>query len=274
MEYIVPHPMSILEALSLLSPGSSKTTFREWIKEGRVFVEGIQVKLSSEIIQGGQKISLKGKRKISGAIPIVYEDTHFVVVDKPCGWLSVSTNFENEKTVHAYLKQMYRQVYVVHRLDQDTSGIMLFALSEEGFLGLKSLFKSHTIEREYIALVEGKMHSKKGTWKSFLYEDSSYYVHSTQDPSKGQLAITHYEELEPQGRNTLIKLRLETGKKNQIRVHCQENGHPIVGDKKYGGKASKRLFLHAHYLGFQHPITKKKMSFRSPVPKDFSRASF
>lgn len=269
MDYTASHTMTVLEALSLLSPGSSKTTMRDWIKEGRVNVDGSQVRLSSAIIHEGQTVSLGGKRKKNSPIPIVYEDAHFVVVDKPSGWLSVSTNFENEKTVHAYLKKIYKQVFVVHRLDQDTSGIMLFALTEEAFKGLKSLFKSHDIEREYIALVEGKMPMSTGTWRSYLFEDSNYYVHSTQDPLKGELAITHYEVLKPKGRNTLIKLRLETGKKNQIRVHCQDAGHPVVGDKKYGGQGSDRLYLHACHLGFKHPITKKQMSFSSESSIEF-----
>lgn len=273
MEYTLKEPLSVLEALTLLSPDSSKTTLREWLKEGRITVDGAPVKLANTQLQANQIIALTGKKRVMASkVPILYEDAHLVVVDKPIGWLSVATHFEKEETIHGFLKERYRpkKVYVVHRLDQDTSGVMLFALSEEAYEGLKALFKEHTIEREYVAVSEGKLAAEKGTWQSYLHEDAAYHVHSSQNPEKGQLAITHYEVLNS-ARNTLLKLRLETGKKNQIRVHCQENGCPIIGDKKYGGRESliKRLCLHAHLLGFIHPITKKEMSFRSPIPEKF-----
>ncbi|MBS4168079.1 RluA family pseudouridine synthase [Parachlamydia sp. AcF125] len=276
MQYTLLGPLTVLEALTKLSPDSSKTTLREWLRDGRVFVDGQLVKIASTPLQSGQTISLGSKPARKEKVPILYEDPHLVVIEKPAGLLSVATHFDKTHTAHAYLKERFRprKVYVVHRLDQETSGVMLFALSEEGYFGLKELFANHDIDRQYTAVVHGKMPQRAGTWRSYLYEDKAYVVHSTQDPEKGELAITHFQILESRSSYSLLKLTLETGKKNQIRVHCEENGVPIVGDKKYGGEESiiaHRLCLHAHHLGFVHPIYKKEMSFDSPIPEKFYR---
>ena len=166
-----------------------------------------------------------------------------------------------------------RRVHIVHRLDQDTSGVMLFALSEEGKIGLKELFAAHDLVRQYVGIVEGTFTQAKGTWKSYLFEDKNYRVHVVRSAEKGELAITHYL-LEGNTRQfSRLRLTLETGRKNQIRVHCQNAGHSIVGDYKYGAKtdAMKRLALHAHLLEFIHPLTGEEMTFCSPIPEEFDR---
>ncbi|EFB40368.1 RluA family pseudouridine synthase [Parachlamydia acanthamoebae] len=275
MEYTLSEPLNALDALAKLSPNSSKTTLREWLKHERVFVDDQIVKIASTPLEAGQTISLGVRKARKEKVPILYEDAHLVVIEKPAGLLSVATNFDKAKTAHAFLKERYRprKVYVVHRLDQDTSGVMLFALTGEAFFGLKALFADHDIDREYTAVVHGKMTQQEGTWQSYLYEDKAYVVHSTQDPDKGELAITHFKTVEARTHFSLLNLKLETGKKNQIRVHCEDHGFPIVGDKKYGGEGeshiTKRLCLHAHHLGFVHPIYKKEMSFDSPIPEKF-----
>jgi tRNA pseudouridine32 synthase/23S rRNA pseudouridine746 synthase/23S rRNA pseudouridine1911/1915/1917 synthase len=162
-------------------------------------------------------------------------------------------------------------VQVVHRLDQDTSGVMLFALSHDGYTKLKEIFEKHDIERAYSAIVEGVVKPESGTWTSYLFEDERYHVHSSNDPEKGRVAITHYSVKSASQHYSLLEVKLETGRKNQIRVHCKDAGCPIVGDKKYGNPSStgKRLYLHAHLLAFEHPITGKSMRFVSPAPKSF-----
>jgi len=180
----------------------------------------------------------------------------------------VATAFEKGETAHALLRKKYhpRTVHVVHRLDQDTSGVMLFALSEKARDKLKEMFEKHSLQRVYCALIEGKLPQEQGSWVSYQFEDAQYYVHNSDDPAKGKMAITHYRVKESSKRFSLLELTLETGRKNQIRVHCQAAGHPIAGDKKYGSSCDPgRLCLHAQFLGFIHPITGKQLSFTSDV---------
>lgn len=277
MKYQTTENMNLLTALEKLSPGSSKTTMRSWIKDGRVLVDGRVIKKTDHALVLGQVVSLgEKKRRAEGNLQLLYEDAHIVVVEKPIGMLSVATAFETEDTVHAHLKERYRpyKVFVVHRLDQDTSGVMLFARTEEAYIRLKETFEAHDIEREYEAIVEGVIEEGNGTWNSYLYEDPNYVVHSSQDPScGGKYATTHYIVIGKTKHWTRLILNLETGRKNQIRVHCRDSGHPIVGDRKYGAKPSplKRMCLHARLLVFNHPITQKKMHFSSPVPESFDK---
>lgn len=274
MKKMIKEATPLMEALMALSPNSSKTTLKSWVRDGRVSIDGNPVSSMDIILTPGQTLSLNARAKfVSGGIRILFEDKHLVIIDKPTGVLSVSTVFQKEETAHAFLKSKYRpkKVYVVHRLDQDTSGVMVFALSEEGYTGLKKIFKDHDIDRVYYALVEGTMKSKSGTWKCYLYEDSNYVVHPTKDSSLGELAITHYKVLTSVKHYTLLELKLETGKKNQIRVHCQLAGNPVAGDKKYGAQTDplKRLGLHAGLLAFIHPVTGKRHSIQSPLPTVF-----
>lgn len=269
-------PCSLLEALCLLSPGSSKNTLRSWIAQGRVFVNGNAAKDAKFQLQPSDLLELREKKKIlKSGIEIIYEDSDLVVIDKPSGLLSVAAAFEKEETARGLLKKHYsgKQVFAVHRLDQDTSGLMLFALNQETCEKLKKLFEIHDIERAYTALVEGEMKTLSGTWKSYLYEDATYRVHETKDAEKGKIAISHYRVVKSSRFYSLIEVVLETGRKNQIRVHCQSAGHPIAGDKKYGAKSSpiKRLALHAHLIGFKHPSSGKMMRFERKAPESFQR---
>jgi tRNA pseudouridine32 synthase/23S rRNA pseudouridine746 synthase/23S rRNA pseudouridine1911/1915/1917 synthase len=277
MKYKVTKESTLLEALAIFAPDSSKTTLRSWIKEGRISVNDIPQKLSNTQVFEGQTIVLHDKAKLTekGDVRIIYEDQHIVAIDKPSGLLSVSTAFEPKKTAHGYLKNYFKpkKIYVVHRLDQDTSGVMIFALSEEAYINLKDMFEQHALERAYTAIVEGQLDESKGTWRSYLVEDETYFVRETQNENAGRLAITHYDVLKSSRNYSALNLKLETGRKNQIRVHCQNAGHSIVGDKKYGATSNpiKRLCLHAHLLAFEHPITKKKMHFESPLPEDLKK---
>jgi 23S rRNA pseudouridine1911/1915/1917 synthase len=153
----------------------------------------------------------------------------------------------------------------VHRLDQGTSGVMLFVYNEKAQGHMKKQFEEHSIVRIYLGLIEGNLPSPSGTWESNLREDDAYFVRSS---PHGEKAITHYEVVAKRKKSSLVRFALETGKKNQIRVHTSEAGHPIVGDKKYGAKTNpyKRLCLHAHFLSFEHPATGKRLAFTSPLP--------
>ncbi len=274
MKYIAPDNIILLDALARLSPNSSRNTLRSWVKEGRVQVDGMTSILPQAEIKAGQSITIGPRKKfIRENIEILYEDGDLVIIDKPSTLLSVSTAFEKGDTAHGVLKHHYhpRKVFVVHRLDQDTSGVMVFAFNEQTCSALKSLFAAHDIQRSYTAIVEGKMSAHSGTWESYLIEDANYVVHETEDETKGERAVTHYYVEKSNRRYTWLTLTLETGRKNQIRVHCQSAGHSIIGDKKYGSKVNpiKRLCLHAHLLAFKHPTSRKLLTFESKVPNEF-----
>lgn len=276
MKYETNRPITLLEALTLMAPDSSKTTLRTWLKAGRVSVDGTVEKVGSTILTAGQQITLGVKEKImEEGIKVLYEDSHIIAIEKPEGMLSVSTEFEKGHTAHAILKNKFRpkKVYVVHRLDQDTSGVMIFALNEKTKEMLKKIFEKHDIERHYIAIIEGALEQPKGTWECYLAEDANYRVFKTNNPDKGQRAITHYEVVATNKKYSKLDVTLETGRKNQIRVHCQLSGHPVVGDNKYDSAVDplRRLCLHARYLSFIHPITGKKIVLESPEPERFKK---
>lgn len=208
-------------------------------------------------------------------LDIIYEDKEILVLNKPTKKLTVATDKEQNRTLYhearEYIKKQNprNKIFIVHRLDKDTSGVILFAKNER----LKKLFQDNwdylCQKREYIAIVEGKPNKKKDTVKSYLAETKTLQVYSTDDQKKGRLAITEYEMLESNKSYSLVKINIKTGRKNQIRVHMSDIGCPIVGDKKYNSKTNpiNRLGLHASILEIKHPITKKIMKFEAKVPK-------
>lgn len=274
MKYTTERQMAVLEALQAMSPDSSKSTLRSWLKDGRILLNDQPCLDANKLLEIGETVSLVKKRKMLPLkVEILYEDGDFVVIDKPNGLLSVATDTQLERTAHAVLKEYYhpKRVYVVHRLDQDTSGVMLFALNKGALEKLKVKFAEHDIKRCYTAIVEGSMDGHKGTWKEHLLEDEQYHVRV--NPA-GELAITHWQIERAADKVSRLNITLETGKKNQIRVHCAHAGHPVIGDSKYGAKTNPihRLGLHAHLLAFAHPMTGKWMEFTSPIPDSFERA--
>jgi 23S rRNA pseudouridine1911/1915/1917 synthase len=274
MKMKAPQDTTLLEVLQLLSPESSKNTLRSWVEKGRVIVEGRALKKGSTPIKKGQLVTV-GKRTsfVRHDVEILHEDEHIVVINKPEGLLSVSTDFEENLTAHGVLKRRFhsKRVYPVHRLDRETSGVMVFAYTEHARAHLKKLFQAHDIQREYVALVEGVLEKPSGTWRGFLKEDASFFVKPTLNADEGQIAITHYHVVKKRANTTFLRLKLETGRKNQIRVHCQIAGHPVVGDQKYGAQTNpfSRLCLHAQKLAFTHPQTGKLMKFEVPLPEMF-----
>ncbi|CCB89051.1 ribosomal large subunit pseudouridine synthase D [Simkania negevensis Z] len=264
---------SLLEVLEELFPDSSKTTLRSWIKNGRFIRDGQLLRSPQIVISKGTELSFESKVKHSSfGIKILYEDKDIVVVQKPAGLLSVATHFEEKETVHAALKSrgVAKRVLPVHRLDRETSGVMVFAYTERAKEGLKKQFHLHTMGRQYLAVLEGSIEEKKGMWKSMLKEDANYFVSSHPE---GKEAITHYKVVQRKGDYTAVQVTLETGRKNQIRAHASEAGFPVVGDMKYGATKNPlgRLGLHASLLSFIHPVTKKKMEFKSLPPPTFNR---
>ncbi len=273
MHWKAPQDSTLLEALITLATDSSKNTIRSWIKEGRIELEGKVVKDGKQKVRQGEVLSLtERKHYMDHGIEVLFEDDHLICLYKPEGLLSVATELDPFFNVHSFLKQRFhsRRVYPVHRLDRETSGVMLFAYNEEAKEDLKKQFEVHSIERKYYAIVEGNVLEDQGTWKSYLEEVDAYHVFSSDHPGRGKLAITHFKVLQRASETTLLEVTLETGRKNQIRVQASKAGHPVLGDKKYKASISygKRVYLHAAHLGFVHPFTKKKMVF-TKEPEEF-----
>jgi tRNA pseudouridine32 synthase/23S rRNA pseudouridine746 synthase/23S rRNA pseudouridine1911/1915/1917 synthase len=223
-----------------------------------------------------QKVEFGAKRRlVAKRIPVLFEDKDLVVLSKPAGLLSVDLDQGGEESLHSLLKEHYapHRIYVVHRLDRDTSGLIVFARSQRALDGLKKQLQGHRISRQYVALVEGKVISQRGRWDSFLQDGKDRVVRTTGGERRGKRAVTHYRVLGRNAKYSCLSVRLETGRKNQIRVHCQAAGHSIVGDMKYGASSDpiKRLGLHAESLTFTHPVNGRAMSFESPAPDAFQR---
>jgi len=207
-------------------------------------------------------------------LDILYEDKFIIVINKPSGLLTISTNKEKERTlfhyVYEYLKQKNKnnKIFIVHRLDKDTSGIVVFAKDERTKFYLQENWND--FKRGYVAVVEGKVKNKKGVLKSYLMETKTLYTYSVNDKN-GKLAITEYEKVLENKKYTMLSLNLKTGRKNQIRVQLSDLGNPIVGDKKYGIKKDpiRRMALHANYLEFIHPKTKEKIVIDIDIPNSF-----
>lgn len=195
------------------------------------------------------------------------------------GLLSVNTERQKERTAYTilneYVKRSGRQnrVYIVHRLDRDTSGLMMFAKDEKTQHTLRDNWHKIVFDRRYVAVVAGDMEQNAGTVRSWL-TDRKLYVYSSPTDDGGQEAITHYRTIKRANNFSLLELNLETGRKNQIRVHMQDLGHPIVGDGRYGLEDLNpigRLALHAFKLCFYHPVTGEEMEFETPYPADFKK---
>ena len=208
-------------------------------------------------------------------LDIIYEDKYLIVINKPSHMLTISTENEKEKTLfHKVMlyekrKNKNNKVFIVHRLDRDTSGLVVFAKNQDVKNKLQNNWDK--TRRGYVAVVNGKT-KEKDTLRSYLMETKTLYVYSTNDSKNGKLAITEYEKVMENKRLTLLKIKLKTGRKNQIRVQLNDNGNSIVGDKKYGDikfDPLRRLCLHANYLEFIHPVTNERLVFETNIPKDF-----
>jgi 23S rRNA pseudouridine1911/1915/1917 synthase len=261
----------LIEALVFHANGASKTTLKDLIQTRRVLVDGKVISNPKALVSEAQKIVIAPKEKSAGPnIKIFYDDPHLVVCYKPENLLSVAQDIGNHASLHGYLKNYFKQkITPVHRLDRGTSGVLVFAKTEKAKEGLKELFFEHDIVREYIGVLNGVLTVDKGTWQDYLIEDDRGVVHITKDTQEGRLAITNYEVIDRNQTHTLVRFKLETGRKHQIRVQANSRGYPLVGDDTYGRNKARRMLLHAEKLEFVHPITKKMMKFHAPLPDTF-----
>jgi tRNA pseudouridine32 synthase/23S rRNA pseudouridine746 synthase/23S rRNA pseudouridine1911/1915/1917 synthase len=212
-------------------------------------------------------------------VELLYEDDDILVVNKPCGLLTMGTDRDKTRTAHTILNDYVRKgnsksrnrIYIVHRLDRETSGVLIFAKSEKAKLILQEQWKSS--EKKYLTVVYGALAPKEGMISSYLAENSAYSVYSTPDSAKGKLSHTSYKVLKEAKGLSLLEIHLLTGRKHQIRVHLSEKGHPVVGDKRYGkaGDGYNCLALHAKSLSCAHPVSGKQLFFETAIPEYFIR---
>lgn len=281
--YLVQEDSELLSYLLKNNLVKNRTSTKSLLKNRCISVDGNVVSKYNYLLKKGQKIEISKKgfhgHLSTEGVEILFEDKDVIVVNKPCGLLSISADDKSQKTVYRLLRDYvkYRnasdKIFVVHRLDRETSGLMMFAKSENIKTTLQNAWKDIVTERGYYAIVEGKPKDAEGTISSFLYESDAMKVHSSFDPRDGVKAITHYSLLQSNKHYSLLKVNLETGKKNQIRVHMQELGNPVIGDKKYGAKTNpiNRLGLHAFSLGFKHPLTREDIFIETKLPLKFRR---
>ena len=279
MRYQVTNAQSLLDALSQLYPDTSRTTLRQMLQGGRVRVNGEAAIDAKRPVAAGDEVTVVSRAEavtLPPTLTLLHEDDDVIVVIKANGLLTVATEREPENNAHQMLNEYLQQksggrIHVVHRLDRETSGVLVFAKNFRAREALKEKFAAHDIDRVYVAIVEGKMQPPRGTIESNLLERPNLRMESVKKHPEAKLAITHYKTLDVAGPYSMLEVTLETGRKNQIRAHLSEAGHPIVGDPFYGSTTNplRRLGLHARVLGFVHPTTGKRMTFTAPLPQQF-----
>lgn len=274
-------PMPLLEFLRSNLPQLSRTAVKALLKYDQIRLEGTVTNQFDIPVAPGQTISINFSRPwqtlSNPRLRIVYEDDDIIVVNKGYGLLSVGTDNKKEGTAYSilrdYLKRLNpaNKLFIVHRLDQHTSGLMLFAKSIKAKEAMQHNWNNMVLDRRYAAIVEGCPEPAEGVRRSRLLENAQHLMYSTDDP-KGLEAVTRYKVLKSRNGYSLVDVSLDTGRKNQIRVHMHDMGTPIAGDRRYGAKTSPihRLALHARTLRFVHPMTHKDMNFSIPLPASFN----
>ena len=262
-------------------PGQGRNNIKSLLSNHQILVDQDIVTQYNYLLEIGQQVSVQWDKVRKESQPqrleILFEDPYLIVIAKEAGLLSIATAQEKEQTAYSILSDHIKKrdpknrIFVVHRLDRDTSGVMLFAKSENVKELLQKDWKEAVEERSYIAITEGPVNSPEGTITSWLKENKTFTMYSSPKENGGQKAITHYRVLKKNKNFSMLEVNLETGRKNQIRVHMQDIGHSIIGDKKYGSTKNplRRMGLHARVLAFRHPITGEEVRFETEIPKDF-----
>lgn len=276
--------MELLPFLLNVLSGRSRNSVKFILKRGQVSVDGRVKTKHNYLLTPGQTVSvLKNeaakKMETLKGVSILHEDDAIIVIRKEAGLLSIASPKETSQTVYKQLMDYVRlddrknRIFVVHRLDKETSGVMVFAKQEQIKRKLQGSWSENVRERTYIALVEGKVLKNAGIVTSYLKENQVHKMYSTKDKKNGMYAETTYRLIRQNSDFSLLEVELQTGRKNQIRVHMHDLGHPVVGDKKYGATVNpiKRLGLHASVLGFIHPVTEKYVRFQSKPPVSFMK---
>ena len=280
----VTKPNELMKFLIEKFPEKSRTTIKSILAHKQVTVDEMVTTKFDFPLKPGQTVYLNKKK--SEELPrcrgmrMVYEDKDLIVIEKGSGLLSMASDAEKIKTAYSMLSEYVKRsnpnnlIFIVHRLDRDTSGLMMFAKSKRVQEIMQKDWNESIIERSYIAVVEGVVEKSEGTISSWLKENKALVMYSSQTPDDGQKAITNYKVLKTDAHFSLLEVKLETGRKNQIRIHMKDLGHPIAGDKKYGAKLNNplgQMGLHARVLVFKHPTSGKAMRFDTPIPMKFQK---
>ena len=278
--YKVTEKALLLEFLLHKMPDKSRTTVKSFLSHRQVSVNNCVTTRFDAQLDPGSVVAIRRERTHDAfrhpLLRIVYEDEHIIVIDKRHGLLSIGTDKEQQKTafyiLSNYLKRQdpRHRIFVLHRLDRETSGLMMFAKSQEVQERMQRGWKSLVTDRRYVAVTEGAPQDNEGTIVSHLKEDRNHKMWAIRE-SDGPAAVTYYSVLKAGGDYSLLDLKLETGQKNQIRAHLEWIGTPIAGDKKYNARTNPagRVCLHAYRLFINHPVTGEQLDFSTRIPSDF-----
>jgi len=282
LEYNVTEPIGLLNFILLNVSGKSRNNIKSLLTHREVSVDGVTVTQHNYNLQSGQKVCIKTTasraQKDDRTPDIIYEDNEIIVINKPAGLVTVATDTEKDNTAYSLItdyvqrKNRENKIFVVHRLDRDTSGVLLFAKNDKIKYKLQDNWADLVKFRGYIAIVEGKLENKSGQIKSWLRQTKTLLMYSSNISGDGLEAITNYKVMNENSHYSMVDIQLETGRKNQIRVHMKDIGHSVIGDKKYGAETNpiKRLGLHAYKLELSNPISGETMIFEAPIPLSFS----
>lgn len=284
--YKVEEPMELLPFLLKVMNNRSRNSVKSILTRGQVAVDGNIYTKHNHPLTPGQTVSVLSNKEAMRRselidMTILHEDRDIIVINKGAGLLSIAANDPTELTAYSQLSEYVKKenpnnkIFVVHRLDRDTSGVMLYAKSEEIKEALQADWKNIVKERIYTALVEGTVENDHGTLSSWLTENKAMKIYASPVDNGGKHAVTHYRKVRGNENYTLLEVELETGRKHQIRVQLKELGHPVAGDKQYGAATNpmKRLGLHATTLVLVHPGTNKLVRYTAEVPPAFLRLS-
>ena len=274
--FTVNKEMSLLDSIYEFKKDLSKKSIKNLIKNKMVMVNNKIITNNSYMLNINDSIEICYEKRIIPKydLDILYEDEYLIAINKPCGLLSISNDKEKDITAYRmvsdYVKSNNKKnyIFVIHRLDQDTSGILMFCKNEKIRDKMQENWNKIVKKRGYISIVDGKL-SGNGTIHTFLMEDKRQFVYSSKN-GMGKEAITHYSVIKNNNNYSMLQVFIDTGRRNQIRVHLSERGYPIVGDKKYKCKTNpvKRLCLHANMLEFIHPVSKRIVSIKCDIPLD------
>jgi 23S rRNA pseudouridine1911/1915/1917 synthase len=270
--------MTLLDRLGVLFPEASRRSRKQWLERGRVRVNGTVLRRGDTPVTVADRVELGAPAPPAFPVALrrVYEDDDILVIDKPPGLLTIATEHERERTAYRMLAdyvagQPRGRLFIVHRLDRETSGLLVFAKSPMAKQALQEQFAARAVERRYLALVEGRMREASGTLRSRLTTDRSLRVRSIRGRRDGKEAITSHRVIAERRTMTLVELVLTTGRRGQIRAQLAAIGHPIVGDVAYGARSNplRRVCLHATRLAFRS-VDGRRMCFDSPPPPSFT----
>ena len=257
--------------------GQSRNNIKGMLTRGQVQVDGVTVTRHDHPLKSGQTVTIRpqGIRETRAPFPVLYEDRRILVIEKPSGLLSMASDREKVRTAYRMATDYVRRtnpkgrVFIVHRLDRDTSGVLLFAKDEQTKRAYQDSWEELVSRRGYLAVVEGRPPREADTVRTLLRENAAHKVYSVR--SGGKEAVTHYSTLSQGKDYALLEVNIDTGRKNQIRAHLSELGCPVAGDKDYGAATDPlgRLCLHAHELALTNPFTGEKRVFRAEAPKGF-----